>query len=367
MAGTLQQAVSEKVKRQDNLIKFIAAGDTFLSGRVVYQNGRVKEVLTKRPEYAFEDVAPLFHDADVVFCNLETALSDRGAPMEGRTTALISRPENVRLLKEAGLKVVSMANNHSMDFGSEAMLHTLELLDEYGIAHAGAGKTIGEARKPAIVKTRGISFAFLAYTTNSSIPRGFSAGLQSPGLAVLRISPYFPPPHTNQEDLKAMELDIREAKKQADVVVVSCHWGVYDGGTYTVTLHQQGIGKAAIRAGANIVLGHHQHAYQGVEVYRGKIICHGLGNFIFDTISTIHHPELVLFHCTLQKKKLRECWLQPLLQDSEAHPRILAPEDEKSIQILAHLQELSQELGVRLDIRQGRAYIPLDALRDKKE
>lgn len=347
------------VRKQKDEITFVAAGDVFLGGKIVREDGTHKEMITQGPKTVFDEVAPIFHNNDVAFCNLESALSDRGAPQKGRASAFISRPENIKVLKKAGINVVSFANNHSMDFGPEAMLDTLKRLDQNGISHAGAGADIIAARKPAIIEKNGITLAFLAYATNNNVPKQVAAGPQTPGLAMLKLSSYFPPPHVNREDFKAMEADVRMAKKNADFVIVSCHWGISDGGNHTVAVHQRGIGQAAIKAGADIVLGHHQHAYQGVEVYQGKIICHGLGNFVFDTITAPFSPGTVLFHCTFQKNLIKDAWLQPVI-GNHAHPRPLLPEEEISRNMLSHLQELSKELKVRLTIKEGKAIIPLN-------
>ena len=99
-----------------------------------------------------------------------------------------------------------------------------------------------------------------------------------------------------------MEFDIVEAKRIANILIVSCHWGISERGNHTVAVHQQGIGHAAIDAGADLVLGHHQHAYQGVELYKGKIICHGLGNFIFDSHRSHFSKIGILFHSKLSKE-----------------------------------------------------------------
>jgi len=346
-------------KQQKDAVTFVAAGDVFLGGKVAFQDGTVLEVIPHNPESVFEDVAPIFRNTDVVFCNLESALADRGAAQKDRIAAFMSRPEYVTLLKDAKVDVVSFANNHSMDFGPEALLQTLSILDQNGIAHAGAGANIVEARKPAFVTKKGMTLAFLAYATNINTPRGFSAAPEKPGLAPIRLAPYFLPPHVTKEDLTAMELDIKKAKKDADFVIVSCHWGMSQGGTFSVAPHQSGIGRAAIKAGAELVLGHHQHAYQGVELYRGKMICHGLGNFIFDTIDTPFFPETVLFHCTFDKDGVKEAWLLPVMQDRHAHPHPLPPEDENSRRILSHLKELSKELGTGIKIERGRAHVVL--------
>jgi len=348
------------VKKQKDEVTFVAAGDVFLAGKIVRQDGTCKEMITQGPESVFDEVAPIFQNKDVAFCNLESGLSEQGKPQKGRASAFISRPENIDVLKKAGISIVSFANNHSMDFGPEAMLDTLKRLDQHGIGHAGAGANIVEARQPSVIKKNGIALAFLAYTTNNNVPKQTAAGPQTPGLAMLRLSAFFPPPHVNREDFKAMEEDVRKAKKNADFVIVSCHWGISDGGNHTVAVHQQGIGHAAIDAGADIVMGHHQHAYQGVELYKGKIICHGLGNFIFDTITAPFSPGTILFHCTFQKNLITEAWVQPVIQGNHAHPRPLLPEEETSRKMLSHLQELSQELGARLTIKAGKAIIPLN-------
>ena len=122
-------------KKQKSTVTFVAAGDVFPSGKVVYQDGTIQEVITYKPEAVFEDVAPIFRNTDVVFCNLESALADRGASQMDRSASFMSRPENITLLKEAKIDIVSLANNHSIDFGPEAIFQTMDLLDKYGVSY----------------------------------------------------------------------------------------------------------------------------------------------------------------------------------------------------------------------------------------
>ncbi len=243
------------------------------------------------PPSMFRYCKETFQKADIVFCQLEAPLSDRGKPTftpYGGGSRL--RPENIAAINEegGGFDVVSFAGNHAMDYGEEAFLDTLDLLKKHGIAYAGAGRDIHEARQPAILERNGTTVGFLAYL--SILPLGFEADEKVPGCAPLWAWDAYrqvewqvgaPPLIISQlysEYKEAMLEDIRKLRSQVDVLVVSIHAGVHFIPAF-VTMYQKEAAYAAIDAGADLVLQHHAHILQGIETYKGKAIFYSLGNF----------------------------------------------------------------------------------------
>jgi len=243
-------------------LRVIAVGDIMLDGTarpVFAQNGY---------DYAFASVRHLFQGAAMVFGNLEGPLTARGTGEQDKTYVFRSPPEPVsRALKNAGFTVVSLANNHTLDFGPEGLQDTIDALDAAGIAHAGAGPDLASARRPAFFETAGKRIAVLAYSV--TLPEHFYAGVDKPGTAF-----------AHEAHVRA---DVRAARQQADIVLVSFHWG--QEGKTALRDYQVQLGRAAIDAGAAAVLGHHPHILQAVERYRDGVILYSLGNFTFGSYS----------------------------------------------------------------------------------
>jgi poly-gamma-glutamate synthesis protein (capsule biosynthesis protein) len=213
--------------------------------------------------------------------------------------------EKVFALTAAGFDVMSFANNHHLDYGYGPFEQTLEVLHGLGIETCGAGLDIEQARRPAIIERNGTRVAFLGYGTVMFI--GYEAGVGKPGGAPLRAhtkyvlveeeQPGTPPDiltFTDPADLAAMREDVRRAKELADIVVFTCHWGLHYSRA-KVAHYEREAARAAIDAGADIVLGHHAHILKGVDSYRGKLIFHNLGNFAMDlpdlTVGTVASPR----------------------------------------------------------------------------
>ncbi|WP_107123040.1 CapA family protein [Streptomyces caeruleatus] len=194
----------------------------------------------------------------------------------------------------AGFDVVSLANNHSLDGGSLALLETRDLMRGAGVATAGAGEDGVAAHEPAVLDTGRGRVAVLAYA--SVFPRGYEARPGGSGLAPLRATTLYTPWETNEwnpgllprvttvpdeGDMEALREDIARARDQADVVLTSFHWGDFTR-PYVLTDHEVRTARAAIDAGADAVLGHHHHLLRGIELHRGRPIFYGLGHFAFD-------------------------------------------------------------------------------------
>jgi len=294
-------------------------------------------------DYPFEKTRALLKQSHIVFGNLEGPLTHTEHEAVAKKYRYRSPPEKVApALANAGFRVVSLANNHAMDQGAEGLKHTMDALDLVGIKHAGAGMNLAEARKPAILEAHGARVAFLAYTL--TFPEEFWATPDRPGS-----------PFGHEAQVRA---DIAQAKQQADIVLVSFHWG--QEGKTELRDYQKQLGRAAIDAGAGAVIGHHPHVLQGVERYRDGVILYSLGNFAFGT----YGPEAfasALAELTFRDRKLAEVRLHPLnVRNAEVvfQPTPLA--GAAADKVVAGLQQLSQALDTVIHNDRGVAVVTLD-------
>jgi len=262
------------------------------------------------------------------------------------------------LLTKARIDFVSLANNHSQDYGWEALVDTMERLKKHAIGFSGAGKNMAEARKPALITKIDLQIGLLSYTANVNTPFGFKAGLDREGLAPVRISPFFLPDHTNEEDIEAMRQDIKTWQSQVDFLVVSFHWGISEGGTHTVSLHQKVIAHHAIDAGADLVVGHHAHALQPVEVYHGKPICYGLGNFVF-ALEEGFPRESMMFQCRFTRHKVHEMGFLPVYTSRLNQPKVVFPESDDGRKVVTIMEKICPRFGTKPIVKQGSEFVVL--------
>ena len=261
--------------------------------------GLVGDVLVDRddPSRPFAGTASALRDLDIRFGNCEAPYTEAPhlAPTAG--AALTPHPSNLQGLKAAGFDVMSLANNHVVDAGHEAMLETADRLRDLGIAVCGAGRDLAEARRPAIVRSGGVSVGFLAYA--SVFPFGYEAREGWPGVAPLRAYNHLVEAYPNywipgtpgtvvtvphEQDHAALVTDIAALRDEVDVVVVSVHWGDYLR-PFVLTDHERRAARICIDSGADVVVGAHHHIVRGMEWYKGRPILYGLGHFVFDVRS----------------------------------------------------------------------------------
>jgi poly-gamma-glutamate synthesis protein (capsule biosynthesis protein) len=236
---------------------------------------------------------PALATADLRFAQVERVYSERGA-LQVHSGGAHSRvkPHMASVFADCGFGVVSLASNHAMDWGEDALLDTVDLLREKGMQVVGAGRNLREARRPAIVERNGVRIAILAYC--SILQTGYAAGRDRAGIAPLRAHTYYEPfdyqagvpprvitvPY--EEDLAGMVEDIAAARKTAHVVVLSLHWGIHFI-PRTIADYQVTAAKAAFAAGADLILGHHAHTPKAIGVYGGKTCFFSLSNFIMSS------------------------------------------------------------------------------------
>lgn len=242
-------------------------------------------------EEVFDLTRSILRGADITFGQLESNLSLRGTPQLHMGLGSIGHPELGNALADAGFDVMSFASNHSLDYSEEALIDTLDVMEKNKIRVIGAGRDIGEARRPAIFERKQTRVGFLAYC--SVVPKGFDARENKSGVAPVRAStayeqadwqPGTPPRIITKafpDDLAAMVKDIESLRQEVDVLVVSMHWGVHFVPS-VIAMYQYEVGHAAIDAGADIIIGTHAHILKGIEVYKGKVIFFSLCNFCMD-------------------------------------------------------------------------------------
>ncbi len=251
---------------------------------------------------SFVATRDLLCGADIAFGQLETSFAERGSRMPQARHAVLARPDGAAALGRAGFDVISMAGNHCMDWGVEAFFETRAHLEAAGIAVVGAGKNIAEARRPVIrVLGDGTRVAILAYS--SILPQDYWATERRAGCTPMRAHTVYEQVELDQpgtparihtyahrDDLAAMEEDIRAAKAQADVVIVSQHWGIHFVRA-TIADYQREVARAAVAAGADAVIGGHAHILKGCELIDGKPVFHSLCNFATDLMMDEEHAK----------------------------------------------------------------------------
>ncbi|MEY4745048.1 MAG: hypothetical protein RL272_993 [Candidatus Parcubacteria bacterium] len=279
-------------------VTLVAVGDVMLSRNV-------GKAIRARADarYPFLRMRDYLADADIAFANLETAVTP-GRPIDVGEMTFRSDPETVEGLKDAGFDVVSLANNHTPNFGQKGLEDTFRYLREAGIAFAGAGTDAASAHAPAFVERHGLRFAFLAYNDADVVPASYAAGPSHAGTAFM--------------DAAAMSADVRAARGVADVVIVSMHSGREY--RYAPDASQIAFARAAIDAGANLVIGHHPHVVQTVERYKDRLIFYSLGNFVFDQMWSDPTREGLAVKFTFDGPRVARADVVPVQIDDYAQP-----------------------------------------------
>ena len=207
----------------------------------------------------------MIDESDIFMAYEEFPFSSRGTAAEDKQFTFRLPPKNVSIFQEMGIDIVTLANNHTLDFGTEALMDTCDTLDQAGIYHVGAGRNLEEAKQPAVLTAKGKKIGFLG--ASRVIPvASWNAAAAAPGLL------------TTYDPTLLLE-EIRTLKETCDYVVVYVHWGIER--SERPEAYQRSLGQQYIDAGADLVIGSHPHVLQGIEYYKGKPIVYSLGNFIF--------------------------------------------------------------------------------------
>jgi poly-gamma-glutamate synthesis protein (capsule biosynthesis protein) len=339
----------------------------------------------EQPETIFQHVAGVLRSGDITFANCEQMYSDRGHPSP--VHASYSDPKNIPALLHAGIDLVSLANNHTLDWGIDGLLDTMARLKEAGLPYVGVGQDLAEARQPVILERDGTRVGFLAYGCIG--PDGYEAEEEKPGYAPVRswtiyekvdYQPGTPPRIVSlpyKDDLAAMVEDIQRLKAQADVAVISFHWGQHFV-PRVIPMYCFDIGHAAVDAGADLILGTHAHILKGVEVYNGKVIFYSTSNFALElgpgTLKgksipkvlskfTEHygfvpdpeyptypmHPEAkttIIVKAIIRDGAIKQVSYIPCYVNKQAEPEIVARSDPRGQAVFSYMEDISRSEGL---------------------
>ena len=330
-----------------------------------------------RDEPGLEMVLEKLRAADLSVCVLEMPLSRRGAPAE-KIVRMRAPPERAEDLHHLGVDCVTIANNHMLDYGPDALLDTLDILEREGIPFVGAGRDIEEASHPLVLEAQGVRVSFLACA--ATLPLGSAAGEDRPGVNPLHVftawvvepsartqeQPGTPPPamtFASPEDVRTLQNAVREAKRSSDIVVVLPHWGLPN--VSALMDYQRDAGGALAAAGADLIVGHHAHCIQPVEMVGSTPVVYGVSNFLFHelpegmsrNVYDFMSKDELLVEARLGVEGVRELALVPLMLDSSGHPRLA--EEEDAARIVGGVSDMSAKYGTAIELAGGRGLVGL--------
>ena len=316
-----------------DIITIVAVGDLYLGGSAnnyLKQNGY---------SYPFEYTKNILHNADIAMANLEAPLTNRTDAFMEKEFVLKHSPDAVGAIKNAGFDVLTLANNHIMDYGPAGLQDTMSILDKAGIKHTGAGKNSKAARTPVIVKIKNKKIAFLAYSL--VFPEEYYATDDSSGTA--------------QGVFDNIKSDIKNISKHADIIIISFHWG--EEKMKYPKEYQVQLAHLAIDNGASLVIGHHPHVIQGVEKYKNGLIFYSLGNFVFGSFgqAILERPEGMIALLSFSQNGVISGEIIPLNVDNRDvlfQPKPL--HSEKFDAAIKNIQEISSRFQVKLDAKAGK-------------
>ncbi len=284
-------------------------------------------------DYMWEDVSPLLKDADYSLVNLETSVSDRGSDTKPSGYGFRSKPNTLQGIVNAGINLVSLANNHVLDYGMDAFLDTMSHLKDYGIEYVGAGKNIEEAIAINYQKINELTISFMGATSILGYPH-WEATENRAGVMALKKEHY--------EKIKAQ---IKIAKENSDYVILVLHWG----NEYHNTPNNDQISLAHqfIDSGVDIIIGHHPHVLQGIEYYNNGVVFYSTGNFNF-LINDENCSQTALFEIQLDNKKILKSKIYPI-KISYCKANLLNKENKTYKTIINNMNERSSIFNSIID------------------
>jgi poly-gamma-glutamate synthesis protein (capsule biosynthesis protein) len=302
---------------EDEIIKIVALGDICFARHPM-------PGYNKKGVNVFKQVQGAFYNSEIVVGNLECVLCENtllqaDKSPDGGAYHLRQHPSIVWMLKDTGINIVNLANNHTMDYGVEGLEKTINTLDENNILYFGAGKNIEKASKPLIVEKQGVSFAFLG--GNRIPPSSFYASQNKPG--------------SNPIDKDTLTQQVENLEDKVDFTIVSLHWGL-EGKTYTTNL-QEKLAHKLIDSGADIILGHHPHVLQKTEWYNDKLIIYSMGNFLFNTSIPEWHYSTIYVIKVSRPKGIINCYPIPIFIDDEGKPNFT--DNQKTVEFVMGFQD----------------------------
>lgn len=303
---------SEITLPEKKTVSVVLVGDTMLNRGVEYM---IKNEGDGDFRFPFLKIAEDLKGVNLLFGNLEGPISDKGIKV-GSIYSFRNDPKTIEGLTFAGFDVISLANNHVFDYGREALEDTFLRLKTAGIDYVGAGFNEGEAygeSTPVIKEIEGTKIGFLAYTNLG--PETWKAVGENSGMAWI-----------SEEDIERIKNDIKDVKEKVDILIVSFHSG--EEYLSEPTQFQIEFSKAAIEAGADIVIGHHPHVIQKSEQYQSGYIFYSLGNFVFDQSFSEETQQGQMVKILIKNGKIKEVIPEKIEINNYFQPEIATEEEQ---------------------------------------
>jgi len=276
-------------------ISIRAVGDIMLGdGPISLGFGVNSLIKSKGSQYLFRNVKKHLRNADLVFGNLESPLSDNDSKRTFNSKIMIGVNDSVKGLNISGFNIMSLSNNHILQHGIEIAKNTQEILNKHCIDTVGFSSNIFNSHEK-IVRKKGMTLAFLAYCLVPDVT-GFSY----------------------TKNIEKIKSNIALLSQSSDHVIVSLHWG--DEYIFYPTMQQISIAHGFIDSGASIILGHHPHIFQPIESYKGGLIAYSLGNFIFDFTFLQNTRYTAILNIILEPNGIKDFSLTPFYIDDEYSP-----------------------------------------------
>ncbi|MEU0558479.1 CapA family protein [Dactylosporangium sp. NPDC006015] len=257
------------------------------------------------PATAFGPIASQLSSADLTIVNLETAITSRGTE-EPKTYHFRTTPVAIEALKAAGIDAVSIANNHTLDYGRVGLLDTLDAVHKAGYPAFGAGATIDEAYRPWLTTVRGVKIAVLGFNQVSELASSWAAGPAKPGIAMAF-------------DTARATAAVAAARAQADLVIVFNHWG--DEGNSCANSAQKTFAAKLSTAGADLIIGSHAHTLQGSGWLGSTFVAYGMANFLW--YGTSKSTDTGVLRLTVRDRKVTKREFLPAVVSDTGQPKLL--------------------------------------------
>lgn len=348
LPGQQRELVASEGTQQKHSLLLV--GDCML-GRLV------NEALESLPsEYPWGDTLPVLQKGDWRLCNLECVISDRGEPWSAYPKAFHFRSaaKNIAVLQTARMNAVSLANNHILDYGYDAMFEMLEILDRAGIIYSGAGANIAQASRLASADVRGRKIGLLAFTDNEP---DWESTADWPGV-------YYVPVDLTDGRAKNLLDTVGAYRKDVDHLIVSAHWGSNWG--YVPPKEHVVFAHALVDAGADLIFGHSCHVFRGIEIYRGRPILYSAGNFVDDyAVDPVERNDQSFVYLTEFENTI--------LQTLRLYPTMIRrchafrAEGVYALGIAKKMRELCAAFSTTADWNQAYECLEIACLTDKKK
>lgn len=325
------------IKLQEHKSVIVGLTGDVMLGRLVNQS-----ITAHAPSYPWGDVLPILKKNDFNIINLETTITKS----EKRVFKVFNfklDPDNIQSLVDANISLVNLANNHSFDFNEEGFIETTQLLESKKIKHVGAGQDINQARNLEILEKNGIKIGVIGYTDNEP---EWAATSEKAGINYIRIG-----------QIEQVEHDIKSIRNQVDILIISIHWGPNKVERPEPNLVD--FAHKIIDCGADLIHGHSAHIFQGIEIYNGKPIIYGSGDFIDDYMiyPDLHNDHSFLFKTFITKDGIQKIELIPVCI---SEMQVNLAKDDLAQKILNHMKKLSAEFGTKLEIKDDHGIIKIE-------